>query len=224
MKLKDYVLSIVLSTVIFVGYKGIHYIKQSTILNQEMSTTVKLTTKNGILCSGVIISKHGHILTCAHCLMSSHSPIVTITLNSGWSMGGRIVLIDSKHDLALVYLGRPYNEMFSYSKLSTKEVSITDFVRIIGHPLDLDWTVTEGIVSGVGGRLREGLIQTNTVVNPGNSGGPVFNDEGQLIGIAESIVSVNSFPIFTGQALFIPITAIKKFLNNVNMEIDYAKT
>ena len=201
------------------GYEAYSKVHGMNILNHELNTTVMVIMPSGNLCSGVIISKHGHILTCAHCLMKMHGSMVTIRFYDGWMMGGRVILVDPDKDLALVYLDRPFSETFTYSQLARSGNHLTEFVRVIGHPLGLPWTVTEGIVSG---EDRMGLSQTDAVVNPGNSGGPVFDEKGRLMGIAEAIISPYDAPFYTGQGLFIPVDKIKKFLNLVNLGMGYA--
>src|SRR5439155_5384438 len=95
-----------------------------------------------------------------------------------------------------------------------------DSVFAIGNPFGLDFTVTSGVVSGLDrsgagmtrGSTINGLIQTDAVVNPGNSGGPLFNAQGEVIGINEQIENPTGQEVFAGVGLAIPSSAVQSFL------------
>lgn len=96
----------------------------------------------------------------------------------------RIVALDAFHDLAVLQIEDPQAGPFPSVVLSLEEPVYGESVFVIGNPAGLERTVTEGILSHTG-RLFEGslYLQIDASVNPGNSGGPLFNGRGQVIGV-----------------------------------------
>ncbi|MFO7629294.1 MAG: trypsin-like peptidase domain-containing protein [Prochlorococcaceae cyanobacterium] len=139
--------------------------------------------------SGFITRSDGVILTNAHVVDGASE--VTVTLPDGRSFTGKVLGGDPLTDVAVVKVAA--------SKLPTTQLGDSDKVRpgevaiAIGNPLGLDNTVTAGIISavqrtnGVAAGQRVPYIQTDAAVNPGNSGGPLINERGQVIGINTAI-------------------------------------
>ena len=139
--------------------------------------------------SGFITRSDGVILTNAHVVEGANE--VDVTLPDGRSFSGKVLGWDPVTDVAVVKVaasGLPVAPLGDSSKVRPGEWAIA-----IGNPLGLDNTVTAGIISAVqrtnavGEGQRVPYIQTDAAVNPGNSGGPLINDRGQVIGINTAI-------------------------------------
>lgn len=135
--------------------------------------------------SGVIISEDGYILTNNH--VAGDASKITVTLRSGESYEAELIGADADLDIALIKIDA--NNLCSAPVGDSSTVETGDKSVIIGNPLGtLGGSVTEGIISAVDRAIEiDGktmhLIQTDAAVNPGNSGGGMFNGQGELIGI-----------------------------------------
>jgi len=149
--------------------------------------------------SGVVISSDGYLVTNAHVVEGAED--ITVTLMGGKDYKGKIVGIDNAADIALLKIE---GKSFAYAKLgSSDDIIIGEWVVALGNPFGLfnvnyKPTATVGIISGShldfgrqqNGRIYQDMIQTDAAINTGNSGGPLVNANGEVIGI-------NTF-IFTG--------------------------
>ncbi len=142
--------------------------------------------------SGFIISANGQILTNAHVVDGADK--VTVTLKDGRTLEGKVLGADPVTDVAVVKIeadNLPTVTLGDSDRLQTGEWAIA-----IGNPLGLDNTVTTGIVSATGRTSsqigvpdkRVNFIQTDAASNPGNSGGPLLNTQGEVIGINTAII------------------------------------
>jgi S1-C subfamily serine protease len=143
--------------------------------------------------SGFIIAPDGYILTNSHVVNGSNQ--IDITLSDGASYKAQVIGQDPDTDLAVVRIGE--------SGLPTVKLGNSDSLRAgqlviaIGNPLGFQTTVTAGVVSATGrslrsenGRLIENIIQTDAALNPGNSGGPLVDTRGQVVGINTAIIAM----------------------------------
>ena len=131
--------------------------------------------------SGFIIHEDGFIVTNFHVIQGSN--FVRVNLFNGDTYNADIVGVDPITDLALLKIEGNFD---SLDLADSNDVQIGEKVIAIGNPLGLSFTVTEGIVSAVDRVGPNGLasyIQTDVTLNPGNSGGPLINAEGEVIGI-----------------------------------------
>jgi S1-C subfamily serine protease len=143
--------------------------------------------------SGFIVSPGGLILTNSH--VARGSAEIEIVIHDGGSARGRLVGEDVDTDLALLQLDHPGG--LPVARLGdSKRLRPGQLVIAIGAPLGFQATVTAGVVSalgrslrGVRGRLLEDLIQTDAALNPGNSGGPLVNASGEVVGVATAMVA-----------------------------------
>lgn len=149
--------------------------------------------------SGVVISSDGYVVTNAHVVEGAQEIIVTLL--GGQEVRARLVGLDTATDIALLKLK---GDNFKYARLgSSDDVVIGEWVIALGNPFGLfsvnfKPTATIGIISGTNldfgkqrtGRIYQDMIQTDAAINTGNSGGPLINSDGEVIGI-------NTF-IFTG--------------------------
>lgn len=137
--------------------------------------------------SGVIYRGDGHIITNAHVVKDIKN--LTVILSDGTALPGNVLYSDAQADLAVVKINKIGLSPITFADSSSIEAGRTAIT--IGTPISLSMrgTVTKGIVSGCGvapnGSYYK-LIQTDATVNPGNSGGPLLNIKGELIGINTS--------------------------------------
>ncbi len=153
--------------------------------------------------SGFILSSDGIIMTNAHVVEDSDELIVRLTDKREFK--GKVLGSDTKTDIAIVKIDAkdlPVVQIGDSSK-----VKVGEWVAAIGSPFGLDNTVTAGIVSAVSRDLPSDqyvpFIQTDVAVNPGNSGGPLFNMKGEVVGINSQIFSTSGG--FMGLSFAIPI-------------------
>jgi serine protease Do len=139
--------------------------------------------------SGFFISPDGYAVTNYHVV--DHAKSVSITTDSGTKYTAKVVGTDPKTDLALIKVDGKQD--FPYVHFADHEPRIGDWVVAVGNPFGLGGTVTAGIISARGRDIGSGpyddFIQIDAPINKGNSGGPTFDVEGQVIGINTAIFS-----------------------------------
>ncbi len=147
------------------------------------------TTTLNSLGSGVVISEEGLIVTNAHVVqMATH---IYVTLEDGTKIEARLVGMNAHDDMALVLIKAP--KPLKAVRVA-RDVMIGETVISIGNSLGLQNSVSAGIVSGVGRNLEQqgaafhDLIQTDASINPGSSGGALFNTDGELVGINLALI------------------------------------
>jgi S1-C subfamily serine protease len=152
----------------------------SEIIEDAIKGVVTIRTDIG-QGTGFIISEDGYIVTNAH-ILSGGRTIQAITYEQK-IINANFIGYDGNLDIALLKISGDYNRL----KLADSgDVQIGEKVIAIGNPLGLQFSVSEGIVSGVhrpGPNNLEAYIQTDAALNPGNSGGPLINKDGKVIGI-----------------------------------------
>jgi serine protease Do len=153
--------------------------------------------------SGFIVEANGTILTNAHVVEGADE--VTVRLTDRREFKGKVVGADKPSDIAVVKIDAKSLPTLRLGDAS--KVRVGEWVLAIGSPFGFENTVTAGIVSATSRSLPEGtyvpFIQTDAAVNPGNSGGPIFNLKGEVIGIASQIYSRTGG--YQGLAFAIPI-------------------
>jgi putative serine protease PepD len=147
--------------------------------------------------SGFVVSSDGKIITNEHVVEGASS--VTVKLGTGGQTQSATVLAaDASKDLALLKVGDGSN-LHALSFGDSSGLQIGDNVYAIGNPYGLDHTLTSGIVSALDRDLQapdgtpiKGAIQTDAALNPGNSGGPLLNAEGKVVGVNSQIATGGS--------------------------------
>lgn len=170
--------------------------------------------------SGVIISEDGYILTNWHVVGNKKDQAeIRVVLSDDTELSGKDVqLIDSSPliDLALLKVNRKGLHPLQWGNSDT--LRIGERVSAIGSPLDLRLTITQGIISAKHREVGMGLgdmLQTDAVINPGSSGGPLVNLDGQLIGINRMIATPSQSGRWEGYGFAIPSNDAKYFANEV---------
>jgi len=167
--------------------------------------------------SGVVLSADGYIVTNNHVVEGADK--IEVTFNDKRKMTAIIVGTDPSTDLALIKVESDDLEYleFGYSD----EVKIGEWVLAVGNPFNLTSTVTAGIVSAkarniniLGNRTSiESFIQTDAVINRGNSGGALVNNQGELIGINAAIASHTG--VYEGYSFAIPANIVRKVVDDL---------
>lgn len=135
--------------------------------------------------SGSIVSPEGLVLTNNHVIRNARGGVVSVSTNAGKRYTGQVIATDAANDLALVRLNT--SDRFPTVRISNpKNIQVGQRVFAIGSPFGLSGTLTTGILSRIG---RNGDLQTDAALNPGNSGGPLLNSQGELIGVNKAILS-----------------------------------
>ena len=157
--------------------------------------------------SGFIIDSAGYIITNAHVVEDADN--ITVTLNDKRELQAEVIGIDKHSDLALLKIEA---EKLPHVQLGNSDtLKVGQWVVAIGAPFGFDHTATQGIVSALSRSLPDGtyvpFIQTDVAVNPGNSGGPLFDLNGNVIGVNSQIYSRNGG--YMGVSFAIPVNLVK---------------
>jgi serine protease Do len=157
--------------------------------------------------SGFFISPDGYAVTNNHVVDGADK--VEVTADDGKIYKAKVIGTDARTDVALIKVEGGSN--FPFAKLSDSKPRIGDWVLAVGNPFGLGGTVTAGIVSASGRDLGNGpyddFIQIDAPVNKGNSGGPAFNTEGEVMGVNTAIYSPSGGSV--GIAFSIPASTVK---------------
>ena len=165
--------------------------------------------------SGFILDKEGHILTNNHVIDNAQR--VEVTLSDKHKYKASVVGIDKHHDLALLKIDAP--NLVPATLSESNSLVVGQRVYAIGNPFGLSGTMTRGIISAIRsigtqqGEPIEDAIQTDAAVNPGNSGGPLLNSRGEVIGITTLIAS-NGSDQSAGIGFAIPVNTAKAVLDD----------
>lgn len=196
------------------------------VYKKAAPATVLVVTKNGFG-SGIVISTDGEVLTNWHVIQNeTHAAVVFkpqkgVAVRRDLAFAARLIKVDQVADLALLQILAPPPDLPVLSLGDLTEVEVGQDVHAIGHPEGEVWTYTTGIISQVRPQYQwkgenhlshQGtVIQTQTALNPGNSGGPLLNDQAEVIGI-------NSFR-GEGEGLnyAVAVDVVKSFLRQTKM-------
>lgn len=174
--------------------------------------------------SGVIVTADGYIVTNNHVIEDASE--IEVTLNDNTTYSAKVVGTDPSTDLAVLKIEG--SEFLPIDFGNSDEIEVGEWVLAVGNPFNLTSTVTAGIISAkarniniIGSRNQniipiESFIQTDAAVNPGNSGGALVNERGELIGINTAIASQTGS--YAGYAFAIPSKLVNKVMTDL---IDY---
>ena len=174
--------------------------------------------------TGIIVDSNGYILTNSHVISDGKAKTVSVLFNDGSTVDGQVYWYDSQLDLAIVKVNK--TGLTAAELGDSDKVQIGDISVAIGNPygLDLAGTVTQGIISGLDRTISTsettmtGLIQTDASINSGNSGGPLLNSSGQVIGINTAKASEGE-----GLGFAIPINTAKPIIESIIQKGSYEK-
>jgi serine protease Do len=164
--------------------------------------------------SGFFISADGYAVTNNHVV--DHAKSVVVTTDDGKTYDAKVIGRDEKTDLALIKVDAPHHN-FPFVKFADHAPRIGDWVIAVGNPFGLSETVTAGIVSATGRNIGAGpyddFIQIDAPINKGNSGGPSFDVEGNVLGVNTAIFSPSGGSVGIGFA--VPAETAKMVINQL---------
>ena len=160
--------------------------------------------------AGVIVNAQGSILTALHVIEGAQR--IEVSFADGTRSPATVASTDPEHDIAVLQAARGPEVIVPATLGSPGQVG--DEAYAIGHPLGLHGTLTAGVISGLERKLKgkngndlSGLIQFDAAVNPGSSGGPLLNRNGQVIGIVTALANPERDGYFIGIGFAVPIGA-----------------
>jgi S1-C subfamily serine protease len=165
--------------------------------------------------SGLIISKDGYIVTNNHVVTGAEE--IDIRLSTGYLTQAQVIGTDPSTDIAVIKIDAPF-ELKPAPLGDSNQLNPGQLAIAIGNPFGFQNTITIGVISALNRTLRSSnnyniqeIIQTDAAVNPGNSGGPLVNSQGDVIGINTAIFSTlqGGFQAFQGIGFAIPINTVK---------------
>lgn len=167
------------------------------------------TGEDAGLGSGVVISQEGAIITANHVIADARR--IQVVFADGTRANGKVVSAEPENDIAV--LATDALPEVVVPAVMGGGAQVGDAVFAFGHPLGLTQSLTAGVVSGLdravplreGGPELQGLIQFDAAVNPGNSGGPLLNKAGQVIGIVTALANPSKQGYFIGVGFAVPI-------------------
>jgi Do/DeqQ family serine protease len=167
--------------------------------------------------SGVILTPDGFIVTNNHVIEDAQK--IKVILNDKREFEARLVGTDPSTDIALLKIDIDNLPYLTYG--DSNALKLGEWVLAVGNPFNLTSTVTAGIISARARNLGinndqmaiESFIQTDAAVNPGNSGGALVNQQGELIGINSAIASRTGS--YSGYSFAVPVTIVKKVINDL---------
>jgi len=176
--------------------------------------------------SGFVYNLNGQDVIITNFHVVDNAVNVTVTFQDGNSYSAKVLGSDSYSDLAVLSTAAPQNELTPLTIVSSATLQVGDEAIAIGSPYGLTGSMTTGIISALNRTITENIangyeiadvIQTSTAINSGNSGGPLLNDQGQVIGITTAVVSNSE-----GLGFAIPSDTILREVNDLATNGSYS--
>ena len=164
--------------------------------------------------TGCVVRSDGVILTGSHVIEGARD--IDVTTSDGKVYKASILAKMGKNkDLALLKI-EPKKSLRTISFGDSEDIKVGQKVLAIGNPFGFSGTLTSGIVSRID--YAKGRIQTDAAINPGCSGGPLLNSQGEVIGISQSIYNPDNNISNIGIGFAIPVNEAKKFIETANLD------
>ncbi len=196
------------------AYSSLVYqvIRPSIVLIQTQGPgqTADDEESNG-LGTGVVINDSGDILTSLHVI--TNATTIELLFADGTEASAEVIATQPENDIAVLHPSQPPALLIPATLGNPNAMQIGDEAYAVGHPLGLYGSMSSGVISGFDRTFRppnseqrlEGLIQIDAAVNPGNSGGPLLNRYGQVIGIVTGLANPTDDNFFIGIGFAVPI-------------------
>jgi S1-C subfamily serine protease len=195
------------------AYSALVYqaIRPSFVLIQTHLPGADGKQDNG-LGSGVVIDDRGDILTSLHVVAGASD--IQLTFADGTQSSATVMVEQPENDIAVLRADQPPAQIVPATLGNPNAMRIGDEAFVVGNPLGLYGSMSAGVISGLDRTFQpstskqklQNLIQFDAAANPGNSGGPLLNRNGQVIGIIAGIVNPSGQDVFIGIGFAVPIT------------------
>ena len=168
--------------------------------------------EEGGLGSGVIIDDSADVLTSLHIVANADA--IRLTFADGTESGAQVLLKQPENDIAVLRPNQPPAQFVPAILGNPNAMQVGDEAFVVGNPFGLYGSMSAGVISGFNrsfrmpksGQRLQGLIQIDAAVNPGNSGGPLVNRYGEVIGIVTALLNPTDQDVFIGIGFAVPIT------------------
>ncbi len=185
-------------------------IQPSLVLIETNSLSQNGKVQGG-LGSGVIIDDSGHILTSLHVVQQAID--IKVTFADATESAASIVAQQPENDIAVLRADTPPQKIVPATLGNPNDLRVGDQAFAVGNPFGLYGSMSAGIISGLnrtfrppnGGNALKGMIQIDAAVNPGNSGGPLLNRDGEVVGIITGLTNPTNQDVFIGIGFAVPI-------------------
>jgi putative serine protease PepD len=171
--------------------------------------------------SGFVVDAHGHIVTAAHVVQGASS--ITVKFQDGTTRKAQVLGTDNATDIAVLRVDPTGLSLHPLTLGSSSSLQVGDAVAAIGDPFGYDRSFSTGIVSGLDRTIQAPngftvahAVQTDTALNPGNSGGPMLDAHGRVIGIVDQIATDGSSEQSSGVGFAVPIDLVKSELQTLD--------
>jgi S1-C subfamily serine protease len=189
----------------------VYQIIQPSLILIETKTSHKNSADDLALGSGVVVDKTGNILTSYHVVQDATE--ITVTFADGTQSAAKVVSKQPDNDIAVLQAINPPKVIIPAVLGSPGAMRVGDDAFVVGNPFGLYSSMSAGVISGFNRLFKlpqsdielHGMIQIDAAVNPGNSGGPLLNRDGDVIGIITGIVNPTDQNFFVGIGFAVPI-------------------
>ncbi len=162
--------------------------------------------------SGVVVDDQGDILTALHVVADASD--IKLIFADGTESAGQVMAKQPENDIAVLRASSPPAQLYPATLGNPNALNIGDEAFAVGNPFGLYGSISSGVISGLNRSFQmpnssqrlEKLIQIDAAVNPGNSGGPLVNRAGQVVGIVTALLNPTDQNVFIGIGFAVPIT------------------
>ena len=167
--------------------------------------------KDGALGAGVVVDDSGSILTSLHVIEGALD--IKVTFADGSEADAWVLVRQPENDIAVLRTSEIPDDLVPATLIGSGSLSVGDEIVTVGNPFGINNSLSAGVVSGLGrsyrasqdGATLTNLIQFDAAVNPGNSGGPLLNRDGEVVGIVTALVNPGEQDVFIGIGFAVPI-------------------
>jgi S1-C subfamily serine protease len=186
-------------------------LQPSLVLIQTQAKGTGGNSEEG-LGSGVIIDDSADILTSLHVVANADN--IQLTFADGTQSGALVLVKQPENDIAVLHPSQPPAQIVPATLGNPNAMQVGDEAYVVGNPFGLYGSMSAGVISGFNrsfkvpnsGQRLQGLIQIDAAVNPGNSGGPLVNRYGEVIGVVTALLNPTDQDVFIGIGFAVPIT------------------